>query len=134
MDGEHHPPWIDGGVTYGPETPGAYTRSLKVHAEGRAGGGLWDHEVGGGGEVTATVHLYATHDERGRRVTTVSRRSVEYVAAVRPRLDPDTLSPTELRVWADLVAGHAVEWIAGHRGMRRSTVKRIMDKLRAGGL
>lgn len=130
--GEQHPPWQEGGRTYGPETPGAYDRSLKVHAEGRPGGGLWDHDIGGGGEVINPPHLYAPTGER--RLSTMSRRSSEYVSQVRPRLDPTTLSPSELRVWSDLEQGHAIGWIASHRGMRRDSVKRIMDKLKAGGL
>lgn len=129
--GEHHPPWQDGGTKYGPATPGGYTRTIRVHSEGRAGGGLWDHEVGGGGESLVTQYQPLTED--GMKLSTVSRRSAEYVRSV-PKLDPARLTPSELKVWGDLQAGHAVEWIAGHRQMRRTTVTRIMDRLKAGGL
>lgn len=131
--GEQHPPWQEGATAYGPETPGAYARAIRTFGESVAGGGFWDHERGGGGEVLVPAHLYAPTGER-RRLSTVSRRSAQFVERVRPRLDATQLSPSEIRVWQDLEQGHAVEWIASHRGMRRDSVKRIMDKLRAGGL
>ena len=131
--GEQHPPWQDGERRYGPDTPGAYDRSLKTHAEGRAGGGLWDHEVGGGGEVVVVEHLYAPVGER-KRVSTISKESARFVAKVRQRLDVSMLSPSELRVWGDLEQGHSVEWIARHRGLRRESVERIKVKLAAGGM